>query len=408
MDKIALSKKLFDRAKKYIPGGVNSPARSFKAVGGYPVFIKKGRGSKIYGECGGEFIDYCLSWGALILGHAHPEVVEAAVKAIKKGSSFGTATKLETEFAKTITEAVPSIEQLRLTSSGTEAVMGAVKLAFAYTGRKRILKFGGSYHGWQDYPEIIAPYNDLARTEKLIEENNFDIAAIIAEPVAANSGVILPEDGFLRGLRDIADKHGIILIFDEVITGFRLGFGGAQGLFKVKPDLTTLGKIIGAGFPIGAFGGKREIMRLLAPEGEVYQAGTLSGNPVAVTAGLAALKILKEDKPYEALEKNTSWLCRQIEESAEEFDIAIRINRIGSIYSIFFSGQRVFDYESAQKQDTAFFKKFFHGLLKRGVYFSPSPFEANFISTAHKAQDFTKTLGAVKETFAEIKRKERL
>ncbi|MFH0935629.1 MAG: aminotransferase class III-fold pyridoxal phosphate-dependent enzyme, partial [Candidatus Omnitrophota bacterium] len=261
--------------------------------------------------------------------------------------------------------------------------------------------------GWQDYPAIIAPYNDLVRTNKLIEENKKDIAAIIVEPVSANSGVILPEDGFLRGLRDIADRYGFILIFDEVITGFRLGFGGAQGLFKVRPDLTTLGKIIGAGFPMGAFGGPREIMQLLAPEGEVYQAGTLSGSPVAVTAGLATLKILKNDNPYEALGKNTGWLCRQIEKAAKEFDIAIRINRAGSIFSIFFSGQEVNDYQSTQRQDTAFFRKFFHGLLKRGTYFSPSPFEANFLSAAHNAQDFKKTLAAVRETFMEIKRKER-
>lgn len=398
MDKIGAPEKLFARAKKYIPGGVNSPARSFRAVGGCPVFIRQGRGSKICGEGGRAFIDYCLCWGALILGHAHPEVVAAAVRAIRKGSGFGTATKLEIEFARAVIEAVPSIEQLRLTSSGTEAVMGALKLACAYTGRQRILSFSGAYHGWQDYPAITAPYNNLEEAERLVRENKKDVAAIIVEPVAANSGVIPPEDGFLQGLRGIADRYGAILIFDEVITGFRLGLSGAQGLFKVRPDLTTLGKIIGGGFSIGAFGGKKEIMRLLAPQGRVHQAGTLSGNPVAVTAGLVTLKILKEDNPYQAIEENTGYLCRQIERAAEEFNIPLRINRAGSIFSIFFSRQR---------QGAALFRQFFHGLLKRGVYFSPSPFEANFLSAAHNAQDFKKTLAAVREAFAEIKRKER-
>jgi len=404
------SRELFSEAKKYIPGGVNSPVRSFKAVGGYPVFVHRASGSKFYGECGREFIDYCLSWGALILGHAYPEVTEALERAVKKGTSFGTATKLETELAMLIVEAVPSIEQVRLTNSGTEAVMSAIRLARAYTKKDKIIKFEGSYHGHADYllvkggsgqatlgiPDslgvpkdftrhtIVLPYNNIKKVEEIASKYQNDLAAIIVEPVAGNSGVILPVSGFLQGLRKIADKHNIVLIFDEVITGFRISYKGAQGYFNVKPDLTCLGKVIGGGLPIGAFGGKKKIMQLLAPLGSVYQAGTLSGNPIAVTAGIATLKILKEINPYEVLEKKTKELCEGIMARADKYNIKAKANYISSMFSIFFTPQH-----------THLFRRFYHGILKEGVYFSPSGFEANFLSVKHTVGDIEKTLGVV-------------
>jgi glutamate-1-semialdehyde 2,1-aminomutase len=394
MAPIVVAKGLFKEAKKYIPGGVNSPVRSFQTVGGEPIFIKEAKGSKIYGECGREFIDYCMSWGALILGHAHPKVIEALLQVIKKGTSFGTATKLEIELAKLIIEALPSIEQVRLTNSGTEAVMGAIRLARAYTQKDKVIKFEGSYHGHADYlldcpgipgdfkkHTLILPYNNVEKVKEKVKKYQKELAAIIVEPVEANCRVVLPKQGFLQDLRKIADRYNIILIFDEVITGFRLSYSGAQGYFNVKPDLTCLGKIIGGGLPVGAFGGRREIMQLLAPEGPVYQAGTLSGNPIAVTAGIATLNILKKDNPYTNLEKRTKEFCKKIKEKAIDSNIKLKINHIGSMFSLFFSGQ-----------DLGLFKKFFHSLLKNGVYFSPSGFEANFLSTAHSAEDLDRTL----------------
>lgn len=395
---LAISHKLFNEAKKYIPGGVNSPVRSFQAVGGYPLFVKKARGSKIYGECKREFIDYCLSWGALILGHSHPKVVEVLKKTIDKGSSFGTATVQETELAQLITEAIPSIEKLRLTNSGTEAVMGAIRLARAYTGKNKLIKFAGCYHGHADYllncpgiPKdfskhtLVCPYNDIKKVQELVEKHKQDIAAIIVEPVAANMGVVLPKNDFLKKLREITQRSNLILIFDEVITGFRLTYGGAQKLFGVKPDLTCLGKIMGGGLPCGAFGGIKEIMDLLAPEGEVYQAGTFSGNPLTVNAGLITLKILSENNPYSNLGKLTQQLCENIRHMAGEYGFEVEINSIGSLFSIFF--------------DTKFFKRFYQELLKEGIYLSPSPWEANFLSTAHTVEDINKTLMAVAKTF---------
>ncbi|MFH1507580.1 MAG: glutamate-1-semialdehyde 2,1-aminomutase [Candidatus Omnitrophota bacterium] len=415
---IEIAKSLFDEAKKFIPGGVNSPVRSFQAVGGSPVFIKQGKGSKIYGECGKEFIDYCMSWGALILGHAYPEVTAALLETIKQGTSFGTATRREIELAKLIAEALPSIEQIRLTNSGTEAVMGAIRLARAYTKKDKIIKFEGAYHGHADYllvkagsgqatlgipasagvPKdfikhtLVLPYNDIEKVLETVKKYQKDLAAIIVEPVAANCGVILPKPGFLEGLRKITDKYNIVLIFDEVITGFRISYAGAQGHFDVKPDLTCLGKIIGGGLPVGAFGGRREVMQLLAPEGPVYQAGTLSGNPIAVSAGLATLNILKKDNPYPDLEKRTKEFCKGIGEKAKDFKIRLKINHIGSMFSLFFTDKEVLDFSLAKTQDLRLFNKFFHGLLKNGVYFSPSGFEANFLSTAHSAEDLNKTL----------------
>ncbi|PIU41676.1 MAG: glutamate-1-semialdehyde-2,1-aminomutase [Candidatus Omnitrophica bacterium CG07_land_8_20_14_0_80_42_15] len=427
---IEIAKSLFDEARKFIPGGVNSPVRSFRAVGGYPVFIKQGKGSKIYGECDKEFIDYCMSWGVLILGHANPKVTAALLETIKQGTSFGTATRLEIELAKLIVEAFPSIEQIRLTNSGTEAVMGAIRLARAYTKKDKIIKFEGAYHGHADYllvkagsgqatlgipasagvPKdfikhtLVLPYNDIEKVKETVKKYQKDLAAVIVEPVLANCGVVLPEEGFLQSLRKIADKYNIVLIFDEVITGFRLSYTGAQGYFKVKPDLTCLGKIIGGGLPVGAFGGKKEIMQLLAPEGPVYQAGTLSGNPIAVSAGIATLNILKKDNPYPVLEKRTKKFCGKIEEKASDSKIKLKINHIGSIFSLFFSDKKVMDFSSAKTQDVRLFKKFFHSLLKSGVYFSPSAFEANFLSTAHSVQDLDRTLEFIGTALKDLRR----
>jgi glutamate-1-semialdehyde 2,1-aminomutase len=428
---IALSRNLFKEAKQYIPGGVNSPVRSFKAVGGYPVFVKRGNRSRFYGECGGSFIDYCLSWGALILGHAHPEIVRALKAAVENGTSFGAPTKLETELAKLIVDGVPSIEEVRLTSSGTEAVMGAIRLARAYTEKNKIIKFEGAYHGHADYllakagsgmaasgapaslgvPKtftehtVVVPYNDIGGVEDAAKAHAKDLAAIIVEPVAGNCGVILPKAGFLENLRKVADKHGALLIFDEVITGFRLAYGGAGAFFGVKPDLACFGKIIGGGLPVGAFGGRKDIMQLLAPEGGAYQAGTLSGNPVAVTAGITSLKILKKENPYGSLEGRTGEFCEKIKSLAIENRINLKVNYIGSMFSVFFTDKDIVDFRTARTQDPDLFKRFFHGLLKRGVYFSPSGFEANFLSLAHSTEDIKETLKGIGEVFNELRRK---
>lgn len=399
-----LNRQLFNEAKKYMPGGVNSPVRSFRAVGGYPVFVKKAKGSKLYGECKKEFIDYCLSWGALILGHAHPNVVKALKKAIDRGSSFGTATVQETELAQLISQAIPSIEKVRLTNSGTEAVMGAIRLARAFTGKDKIIKFAGCYHGHTDYllnclgvpsdfskHTLVCHYNDIKKVQGLVEKYKKALAAIIVEPVAANMGVVLPQNGFLQNLRKITQKYNLVLIFDEVITGFRLTYGGVQKLWGVKPDLTVLGKIMGGGLPCGAFGGRKEIMQLLSPEGEVYQAGTFSGNPLTVNAGLATLKILSEDGLYKRLAALTKYLCEDIKQIAEDCEIKLKINFIGSMFSISFA-------------DKGLFRRFYHGSLKEGIYLSPSPLEVNFLSTAHTVKDIDKTLKAMDIVFRNLRR----
>ena len=412
-----LNQNLFNAAKGYIAGGVNSPVRSFKAVGGVPIFIKSGKGAKIYSADGREFIDYCQSFGALILGHTHPEAVNELKKTLDKGTSFGLPTKQETELARIVIKAIPALERIRFTNSGTEAVMGAIRLARAYTRKCKIIKFIGAYHGHADYlldcrgiPQdfkkhtLLAPYNDIKKVEELIKQNRKDIAAIIVEPIAGNMGVVLPKDGFLETLRKLSHKYNIVLIFDEVITGFRLSFGGAQDLFRVKPDLTCLGKIIGGGLPVGAFGGRRSIMELLAPLGNVYQAGTFSGNPLTVNSGLATLKILSKEKPYVKLEKTTQEFCEKIRRRAKKYKIALKINSIGSMFSLFFTNKDVTDYNSAKTQHTALFKGFYHGLLKEGVYFSPSGFEANFIPVAHTGDDIERTLEGIDKTFKKIKR----
>ena len=395
---MAVDKKLFERAKKSIPGGVNSPVRSFYAVGGEPIFMQRGKGSKLFDENGKSYIDYCLSWGAAILGHAHPA-------SIPKGTSLGTVTRLEIEFAELIKAAFPSIDLLRLTNSGTEATMSAVRLAIAYTGRKKIIKFKGCYHG-AGIPDEIAeetisiPYNDL---ETLDNKANRSVAAIIVEPVAGNMGVVLPEPGFLEGIREVCDRHSILMIMDEVITGFRFCFGGAQNIFKIKPDLTTLGKIIGGGLPAGAFGGKKEIMSRVAPRGDFMQAGTFSGNSATVSAGLAALKYLKRSNPYPALEQKTKFLCANLKAKAEKSGLKLSINYFGSMFSLFFSEDEVTDYKSAKTQKREQFSKFYHKMLREGIYFSPSGMEANFISAAHSDGDLTKTIKAAEATFKSMR-----
>lgn len=412
-----LDRQLFNEAKKYIPGGVNSPIRSFGAVGGYPVFVNYGQGSKIYDECGSEFIDYCMAFGALILGHANPKVKEALKKAVVKGTIFGTPTKQETELAKLIIKAISSIEKLRLTNSGTEAVMGAIRLARAFTKKDKIIKFEGSYHGHADYllncpgvskeftrHTIVAPYNNIKKVKDLVKKHKKDIAAVIVEPVAGNMGVALPKAGFLEELRRATYRYNIVLIFDEVITGFRLSFGGAQEIFGIKPDLTCLGKVMGAGLPCGAFGGRNEIMKLLAPEGGVYQAGTFSGNPITVSAALANLKLLSKNPPYRYIAELTENLCERIRQIAKDYRIKLKINYIGSMFSIFFTDKEVLDYNTAKSQNIDLFKRFYRGLLKEGIYFSPSYLEADFLSIAHTDYDLEKTSKAVSKVLRKLRR----
>jgi glutamate-1-semialdehyde 2,1-aminomutase len=420
--------KLFETAQRYLVGGVNSPVRSFRPVGGVPVFVKKAKGVTIHAEDGRKLIDYCLSWGALILGHAHSGVVAALGKAIKNGTSYGMPTQLETELAKMLVAAVPSMEQVRLTSSGTEAVMGAVRVARAYTGKNKIIKFEGGYHGHADHLLVKAgsgastlgtpdsagvpsdfthhtlslPYNDLGKVEEAFKQYPQDIAAIIIEPVAGNMGVVLPSKGFLQGLRELCDRYQSLLIFDEVMTGFRLAYGGAQKIFKITPDMTCLGKIIGGGMPLGAFGGRAAVMKVLAPLGPAYQAGTLSGNPVAVTAGIATLQCLARLGAYHLLAARTKKLCAGIQKAANDSKIKVRINSIGSMFTVFFTDQNVIDYQTAKSQDSALFRKFFHALLAEGVYFAPSPFEANFVSWVHTEKDIERTIKAVRGAFQKI------
>ena len=418
------SESLFHEAKAVIPGGVNSPVRAFKAVGLPPRFIRSGKGSRIVDEDGNTFIDYVGSWGPLILGHAHPEVLEAVEFAMKNGTSFGAPTRREVEMARTIRDMVPSIEMVRLVNSGTEAAMSAIRLARGYTGRDRIIKFSGCYHGHSDsllaragsgaatfaIPDslgvprnvvdqtVVVPFNDLEAVRGQIEENPNRLAAVVVEPVAGNMGVVPPKEGFLRGLRDLCTRDGALLIFDEVITGFRVGPGGAQELYGIKPDLTCLGKIIGGGLPAAAFGGPRAIMEYLAPVGGVYQAGTLSGNPLAVAAGLATLKILKRDNPYPQLERKAAALANGVNEILTRKSIPHTVNRVGSMLSLFFHPGPVTCYEEALQADKEAFRHFFGKMLDNGVYLAPSPFEAWFVSASHTDDDIEKTLEAVQKS----------
>jgi glutamate-1-semialdehyde 2,1-aminomutase len=420
----ARSRKLFDEAKKHIPGGVNSPVRAFRSVGGEPLFIKKAKGSRITDADGKTYIDYVLSWGPMILGHAHPRVTAALKKAIASGTSFGAPTELEITLAKMVKKAVPSIEMVRMVSSGTEATMSAIRVARGYTGRDKIVKFEGGYHGHGDcllvkagsgvatfgLPDspgvpadlarltLTVAYNDLAAIKDIASRQGEQIACIIVEPVAGNMGCVPPEPGFLAGLRQVCDQYGIILIFDEVMTGFRVAYGGAQQLYKIKPDLTCLGKVIGGGLPVGAFGGRRDIMEKVAPIGPIYQAGTLSGNPLAMTAGIETLKLLARPGAYKTLEKSSAELEQGLREAAREAGVPITINRVGSMFTSFFTDQKVKDFASAKTSDTVMFGNFFRAMLKNGVNLAPSQFEAAFMSLAHTRADIAKTVEAARKS----------
>ncbi|OJF16806.1 MAG: glutamate-1-semialdehyde-2,1-aminomutase [Bacillaceae bacterium G1] len=410
----------FRQALQYLPGGVNSPVRAFRAVETDPVFIARGSGSRVYDIDGNEYIDYLGSWGPLILGHAHPAVVQAIEETARNGTSFGAPTELETEMAKLVTEIVPSIEVVRMVNSGTEATMSALRLARGYTGREKIIKFEGSYHGHADsllikagsgvaslslpdspgVPQhvaagtLVAPYNDVEAVQQLFEQYGEQIAAVIVEPVAGNMGVVPPQPGFLESLRKLTHEYGALLIFDEVMTGFRVAYGGAQSLYGITPDLTTLGKVIGGGLPVGAYGGKREIMEYVAPAGPVYQAGTLSGNPLAMVAGLTTLKELGKPGVYEALEQKGAFLEEQFRKNAEEAGIPCQINRVGSMMSVFFTDVPVVNFATAKTSDTKRFAKYFQKLLDEGVFIAPSQFEGMFISLAHTEDDLAQTVEA--------------
>ena len=418
------SKHLYDRAVKRLPGGVNSPVRAYQAVGRTPRFIQSAKGAHITDVDGNEMIDYVCSWGPGILGHADPRVVEQVKKACDEGLTYGAPTEREVEMAELLAELVPSMEVSRLVSSGTEATMSAIRVARGYTRRDKIIKFRGCYHGHSDgllvkagsaalttsVPDsagvpadytkntLVAEYNNRESVRELFEANPDSIAAIIVEPVAANMGVVLPQDGFLAFLREITNEYGALLIFDEVITGFRLALGGAQQYFHVTPDLSTFGKIIGGGMPVGAYGGREDIMRMVSPDGPVYQAGTLSGNPIATAAGLATLRILKEDTGiYDRLEARAKMLADAVREAAGE---RVSVNQIGSLMSIFFTGDAVTDYESATHSDTKQYADYFGYLLERGIYVAPSQFEAMFLSDAHSKEDLERTIDVMRAYFA--------
>ncbi len=405
---------LYNESMKYIPGGVNSPVRAFKSVGGIPFFVSKAKGSKLYDIEGNQYIDYVCSWGPLILGHSNSKIIKEVKTAIENGTSYGAPTEQEVKLAKKICEAIPSIKKIRLVNSGTEATMSAIRLARGFTGRKKIVKFEGCYHGHVDSllvsagsgsttfgtptslgvmeeiirNTLIAKFNDINYLKELIKKNYKEISAIIIEPIPGNMGLVLPKEGFLEEIKLLCLKYDILLIFDEVITGFRLLYGGAQNLYNITPDLTCLGKIIGGGFPIGAFGGREDIMDFLSPEGKVYQAGTLSGNPVAVTAGLATLSLLEKNKNiYQKLKTKTKYFCSEIVNLSEKYNLNLKVNQIGSMFTVFFNEKEVVDYETAKLSDTNKYSKFFHFLLNEGIYFPPSQFETCFVSSSHSTED---------------------
>ncbi len=428
MSNYPTSSQLFARANQVIPGGVNSPVRAFRGVGGTPLFIKAAKSCFLYDADGREYIDYVGSWGPMILGHAHPAIIAAIQEAATRGTSYGAPTELEIELAEEIIDAFPSIEKVRLTSSGTEATMSALRVARGYTGRAKIVKFEGCYHGHGDsllvkagsgvatlglpdspgvLPEvaqntITVPFNDVAALQAVFAEIGPEIAAVIIEPVVGNMGCVPPREGYLQALRDITAQHGAVLIFDEVMTGFRIARGGAQELYDIDPDMTTLGKIIGGGLPVGAFGGKREIMDCVAPVGPVYQAGTLSGNPLAVTAGLTQLRLLKNKEVYEHLERVTKRLVEGFAAAAHEAGIATVSNRVGSMCTMFFTAEEVVDWTTATKSDRAAFGRFFHAMLDEGVYLAPSQFEAAFVSFAHSDAIIDRTIAAARKAFAKV------
>ncbi len=419
------SSALFQQAKIFIPGGVNSPVRAFKSVGADPLFVRKAAGCRIIDEDGNSFVDYVGSWGPMIVGHCHPQVVEAVKRAMENGASFGAPTELEIILASMVIDAVPSIEMVRMVSSGTEATMSAIRLARGYTGRDKILKFSGCYHGHADallvkagsgaatfgVPDspgvpadfakhtLTAEYNSLESVNTLVAESKGAIACIIVEPVAGNMGTVPPREGFLEGLRNICTKEGIVLIFDEVMSGFRVAYGGAQELYGVTPDMTTLGKIIGGGLPVGAFGGKREIMEKLSPSGGVYQAGTLSGNPLAMTAGIETLKLLKQPGFYAQLEEKSRQVAEGIAQAARTAGYPIYSTRVGSMFCAFFTKGEVHDWPTAAACDTKAFARYFLAMLNEGVYLAPSQFETAFVSAAHTDADIEKTIAAAARCF---------
>jgi len=422
--KTAKSESLFARAQAVIPGGVNSPVRAFRSVGGVPRFIERGEGSRIFDADGNSYIDYVGSWGPLLLGHRPAVVIEALRETLACGTSFGAPTEREIELAELIRQAVPSVEMVRLVNSGTEATMSALRLARGFTGRDLTIKFEGCYHGHVDsllvkagsgmatlgiadaagVPDAFAgttiplPFNSIAAVEKAFAARGQEIAAVIVEPVAGNMGCVPPAPGFLEALRELTERHGALLIFDEVMTGFRVALGGAQQLYGIRPDLTTMGKIIGGGLPLAAYGGRADLMRKVAPLGPVYQAGTLSGNPLAVAAGLAVLRwLIAHPEVYETLEARAAQLTAPFKEARPP---GVRVNRVGSMFTVFFTSEPVTDWESAKKCDTARFGKFFHHMLERGVYLAPSQFEAGFVSAAHSAADIAATVAAAREFFA--------
>lgn len=415
------SRQLFEEAKRLIPGGVNSPVRAFKSVGGNPVFIKSGSGSKLFDVDGNEYIDYVGSWGPHIFGHNPIFVKDALFTSIENGTSFGAPTEIEIKVAKLITELVPSVEMVRMVNSGTEATMSAVRAARGFTGKEKIIKFEGCYHGHADFflikagsgaltlgvptspgvtksnaaDTLIADFNDIESVKKLIEANKNDIAAVIIEAVAGNMGVVKSDDKFIKELRTICDEEKIILIFDEVMTGFRVAKGGAQELLSIKPDLSTFGKIIGGGLPVGAFGGRKDIMEMISPAGPVYQAGTLSGNPLAMSAGYAALNFIKNNPIlYNELEEKAKYLEEGFKENLNKINKNFIINRVGSMLTLFFTEEKVSDFNTAVKSDTGMYGKYFHEMLNNGIYLPPAQFEAFFVSTAHTEEDLDKTLKA--------------
>ena len=422
------SKKLFDEAQKYIPGGVNSPVRAWQAVGGDPLFIQRGKGCRVTDADGREYIDYIGSWGPLVAGHAHPQVVEALERAVKQGTSFGAPTTKEIELAKLLTQTVPSLEKVRLTSSGTEATMTALRLARGHTGRAKIIKFSGCYHGHNDallvragsgaltfstpdsqgVPEafssqtLVAEYNDLSSVRAYLEADPESVAAVILEPVPGNMGLVPPEQGFLENLRELTQEFGVVLIFDEVMTGCRVARGGVQEIYNIDPDLTCLGKVVGGGLPLAAVGGKAAIMEVLAPLGGVYQAGTLSGNPLAVTAGIETLKIVQAAGAYERLNRLGGMLAEGLRSVIRETETKACVNQLGSMFTVFFGVDNVRDYETATQTDTQMFANYFRGMIEQGIYLPPSQFESAFISLAHGEDEIQETIRAAKTVLSKL------
>ncbi|RYX98719.1 glutamate-1-semialdehyde-2,1-aminomutase [bacterium] len=420
--------KLLNRAKDLIPGGVNSPVRAFKGVGGNPPFIKKAKGSKLFDEDGNRYIDYIGSWGPMILGHGHPDVLKAIHTQLDIGTSYGAPTKLEVEMAEIITSAMPSIEMVRMVNSGTEATMSAIRVARGFTGKNKIIKFSGCYHGHGDMllshagsgvatlglpdspgvPKSVAqdtltvPFNDITALEQVFEAYPYDIACLIIEPVTGNMGVVMPLDGYLQKVRELCTQYDTLLIFDEVMTGFRVAFGGAQSVYNIKPDLTCLGKIIGGGLPVGAYGGRRDIMEKVAPSGPIYQAGTLSGNPLAMAAGITTLKLLQDKTVYTRLDEKAKILAKGFEAASDKYNIPICLTGLGSMMCIFFTNQPVLNYDIAKQSDLKLFNEYFWSMHRNGIYLAPSQFEAIFISLAHTKEDLDKTIYAVDQSFKHL------